>query len=214
MRRMLLGAAIMLLALVVWPTSAALAEEKPITVPLSYIANLSNTGATTATGTAEIWRIDAEVRLTTQGMMILPAGQVYALWLVNPQAGRFLPVSRFNVASDGSASLDVSLQGSIADTYTLVLVTVQPDPQSNHSVPSAKYAIVGFFPGNAAIQQQVTQLPDTGQYAQHPPFEPASAIVPDNPAPASGDGNPWLPAVPLAVAALSFAFVLRKRRSA
>jgi hypothetical protein len=200
------------LGLLVWPLGAVYAEEKPIAVPLSYIANLSNTGVATATGMASVWRTDAEVRLTVQGLAVLPTGQTYAVWLVNPSAGRFLSVGRFAVASNGSATVDVSLKGSIAADYSLVLVTVQPDPQTDTHTPSNKYAIVGFFPQNTAIQQQVKHLPDTGQNAEHPPFEPASAIVPEVSSAAGSDKNPGMVAVPLAIAALSIAFVLRRTR--
>jgi hypothetical protein len=209
MRRMLIFVGIGL-CLLAWPVGSARAEEKPISVPLSYIANLSNSGATTATGTAEIWRTDAEVRLTVQGMTVLPTGQTYAVWLVNPQAGHFLPVSRFKVDATGAATLDVSMQGSIADEYTLVLVTVQPDPQKDTHTPSTKYAIVGFFPQNNAIQQQVKHLPDTGEHAEHPPFEPASAIVPEKTTTGQSE-NPYI-YVPLAIAAISILFLMRRTR--
>ncbi len=211
MRRMFFMVAIGL-CLLAWPVGAAHAEEKPIAVPLSYIANLSNTGATTATGSAEVWRTDAEVRLTTQGLTALPKGQTYAVWLVNPTAGQFLPVGRFAVASDGSATMDVSLKGSIATGFSLVLVTVQPDPQTDTHTPSHSYAIVGFFPQNTAIQQQVKHLPDTGQNAVHPPFEPSSAIVPETTPATGGNGNQGMAYIPLGIAALSIAFVLRRGR--
>jgi hypothetical protein len=142
---------------------------------------------------------------------VLPTGQIYALWLVNPTAGRFLPVGRFAAAQDGSAALDVSLKGSVPDGFSLVLVTVQPNPQADTATASNKYAIVGFFPQNTAIQQQVKHLPDTGEHAQHPPFEPASAIVPDNPPTARGS-NPFGYAL-LVLAALSVAFLLRRNYS-
>ncbi len=208
----MLFAVVIGLCLCAWPLGAAHAEEKPITVPLSYIANLSNTGATTATGSADVWSTYAEVRLTTQGLTVLPKGQTYALWLVNPSAGRFLPVGRFAVDRTGAATLDVSMKGSLAVGYSLVLVTVQPDPQTDTHAPSSRYAIVGFFPQNSAIQQQVKHLPDTGQHAEHPPFEPASAIVPETVSAAGGKENAGLAYVPLGIAALSIAFVLRRGR--
>lgn len=203
---------IMGIALTCWlaaalPMGAARAEEKPIQVPLSYIINLSNTGSPTAVGSAAVWQIDAEVRLSVQGMLPLPKGSIYGLWLVNPQAGHFLPISNFEVSSDGTALLDVSLAGSLSPNYTMVLVTVQPDPDPHHGVPSNKFSIAGFFPGNTAIQHQVHYLPDTGQYAQHPPFE--TGITPDVAAPLVAP-NPWLPYAPLALAMLSFAFVWRR----
>ena len=199
------------LAVVLWlalPTSPAHAEEKPIQVPLSYIVNLSNTGSPTAIGSAEVWRTDAEVRLAAQGLAPLPAGSIYAIWLVDPHAGHFMPIGRFNVSSTGSAVIDVSLTGSIAPNYTMVLVTVQSDPDPHRGVPSNKYVIEGFFPGNSAVQHQVKYLPDTGQYAQHPPFE--TTITPDTSTPPAANANPWLPMAPLCLALLSFGFVFRR----
>jgi hypothetical protein len=187
------------------------AEERPIDVPLSYIINLCNTGSPTAVGTAEVWQTEAEVKLTVQGLDPLRSGQIYALWLVNPQAGHFLPVGRFQVSAAGSALIDVSMQGSLDPAYSMVLVTVQPDPDPHRGVPSSNYVIAGFFPGSQAVQKQVKYLPDTGQYAQHPPFE--TTITPDNPpAPAStAQTTPrWLAYAPLLVALLSIAFVTRR----
>jgi len=203
-------ALLLLLAAALALTGApAHAEERPVDVPLSYIVNLSNTGSPTAVGTAEVWQTDAEVKLTVQGLDPLPKGQVYALWLVNPHAGHFMPVGRFSVSATGNALIDVSLQGSLDGGYSMVLVTVQADPDPHRGVPSSKYAIAGFFPGSQAVQKQVKYLPDTGQYAQHPPFE--TGITPDNPpAQASPATSRWLPYAPLLVALLSFAFVMRR----
>jgi len=203
----------MLIGLTLWPgilAPSARAEEAPITVPLSYIVNLSNWGPTTATGTAQVWRTEAEVRLNVAGLSVL-TGQRYACWLVNMQAGAFLAVGRFNVGNDGTATLDVSMQGSVPDGYTTVLITVQPDPETKQGTPSKLYSIAGFFPGNAAIQHQVQHLPDTGQYAEHPPFE--SAIQPDKPAPTTtGSSANLLPYVPLALGIASIIFVMRRQK--
>jgi hypothetical protein len=185
----------------------ARAEETPIQVPLSYIINLSNTGSPTAVGTAEVWQHEAEVRLSAQNLTPLPAGSIYAVWLVDPQAGHFLAVGRFNVSHDGTAVLDVSLPGSLATSYSMVLVTLQPDPDPHRTVPSNKYVIEGFFPGNTAVQHQVKYLPDTGQYAQHPSFE--TTITPDAPA-STPATNPLLGFALLALAFLSFGYVARR----
>ncbi len=205
---------ILLVGFALWlraPAQVARAEEAPITVPLSYIVNLSNWGPTTATGTAQVWRTEAEVRLNVAGLPVL-TGQSYACWLVNQQAGAFLAVGRFNVGDDGTATLDVSMPGSIPDGYTTVLITVQPDPETKKGTPSKLYSIAGFFPGNAAIQHQVQHLPDTGQYAAHPPFE--STIQPDNPStakPAESSAS-LLPYVPLALGVASIIFVMRRQK--
>jgi hypothetical protein len=188
----------------------ARAEEQPITVPLSYITNLSNFGATTAVGSAEIWRQEAEVKLSVQGMTVLPANEAYGVWLVDMQHGTFELVGRFHVSQTGAALLDESLPGSIADNYSLLLVTVQPQPDPHPNVPSTRFSVAGFFPGNTAIQQQVHNLPDTGQYAQHPPFE--TVITPDAPATPVGP-PPWLPYAPLAIGLLCILFVTRRTLS-
>jgi hypothetical protein len=202
-----------LAALLALGGAPARAEEQPIAVPLSYITNLSNFGATTATGSAEIWRQEAEVKLSVQGMTVLPAQESYAAWLVDMQHGSFELVGRFHVSQTGAALLDESLPGSIADTYSLLLVTVQPQPDPHANVPSTRFSIAGFFPGNSAIQQQVHNLPDTGQYAPHPPFE--TVITPDAPAtPSAPAGSPpWLPYAPLAVGLLCTLFVTRRTLS-
>lgn len=184
----------------------ARAEEAPVNVPLAYIPNLSNWGPTTAVGTASVWRIDAEVRLSVQGLPVL-AQQVYGLWLVNPQAGRFLAVGRFNVGGDGTAQLDVSLPGSVPDGYSMVLITVQPDPEPKHSVPSALYSIAGSFQGNTTAKQQIQHLPDTGTHAQHPPFaQPAQPT----PTPTLNLGE-WL-ALLLGLLSLLFVALKTKKR--
>jgi len=203
--------------LLLMPLSAR-AEELPLLVPLSYTVNLSNWGPTTATGTASVWRIDAEVRLKVQGLPVL-TGQLYACWLVDQQGGKFLAVGRFNVGSDGSAIVDVTLPGSLPSNYNAVLITVQPDPSSNKGAPSKLYSIAGFFPGNSAIQKQVNKLPDTGANAEHPPFEPPSAYgggVAETIAPAAvhvpAKPTSWLTYLPLLIAFISFGFVIRRSR--
>jgi hypothetical protein len=215
--RHLLSGLVLLIGLALWLgmwAPAARAEESPITVPLSYVVNLSNWGPTTATGTAQVWRTEAEVRLNVAGLPVL-TGQRYACWLVNTQAGAFLAVGRFNVGNNGAATLDVSMPGSVPDGYSTVLITVQPDPETKKGTPSKLYSIAGFFPGNAAIQHQVQHLPDTGQYAEHPPFE--STIQPDNPTSTTavkpvGSGANLLPYVPLALGIASIIFVMRRQK--
>jgi hypothetical protein len=168
----MLAAGILLagVVLLLSPISAQ-AEETPITVPLAYVVNYSNYGPTTATGTAEVWRNDAEVRLYVDGLPVL-SNQKYQCWLVNQKAGTFLQVgSPFNVSSNGSAVVDVALHGSLSSDYNMVLITIQPDPDITPGTPSKKYSIAGYYQGNSAVQQQVQHLPDTGANAEHPPFE-------------------------------------------
>ncbi len=197
----------MLLALVLPGGAAARAEELPVPVTLAYVINLSNAGSPFATGDAEVWRIEAEVRLTVRGMTSLPAGQIYALWLVNPTAGHFLSVGRFNVGSSGDATLDVSLPGSLDAGYTMLLVTIQTDPDPHKGVPSHAYSIAGFFPGNSAIQHQVKYLPDTSSHPQQTGITP-----PAQPSVADATSFPWLSLVPLGLALLCFTFVAFRTR--
>jgi len=189
------------LYLILGSVQAAHAEETPTLVPLSYIINLSNTGATTATGNAYVWRTEAEVRLHVDGMTVLPAKQKYACWLVDQQAGKFLSVGRFTVSAAGSATLDVTLPGSIPTNYTSVLITVQPEPDATPTVPSQLYSIAGFISGNVAIQKQVKQLPTT------------SSFINQTPAPTQPQNLfSWFVYAPLVLAAASFIFLLRRQR--
>lgn len=200
-----IGVLVSLLAL---SSPAARAEETPIAVPLSYITGLSNWGPTTAIGNALVWVHEAEVRVHVQGLPVLQ-NQMYGIWLVNTQQKRYLAVGRFNVASDGTALVDVSLPGSLPDGYSMVLITVQTDINSQQAQPSSQFSIAGYFPGNSAVQHQVHYLPDTGQFAQHPPCDVTQTCAPA-PAPSKPASTSWLHYLPMLLALLSFAFVLRR----
>lgn len=191
---------------------AVRAEETPISVPLSYITGLSNWGPTTATGNALVWVHEAEVRVRVQGLPVLQ-NQMYGIWLVNTQQKRYLAVGRFNVASDGTALVDVSLPGSLPDGYSMVVITVQTDINSQQSKPSSLFSIAGYFPGNSAVQHQVHYLPDTGEFAQHPPCD-VSQTCPTAPVPSKPGSTNWLHFVPMVLALLSFTFVLRRTLTA
>jgi hypothetical protein len=185
------------------------AEETPMSVSLSYVANLSNWGPKTATGAAEIWRNDAEVRLRVDGLTQLQ-NQAYSCWLANLQDGKFVLVGRFNVSANGSAVMDVTLKGSFPNGYTTVLVTVQPEPDSQSDKPSQLYSIAGFFPGTSA-QQKPTVLPSTGRYAEQPPFATQSLVEKSQ---VVQNGVPhWLSFAMLGISILSLAFVIRRQRT-
>jgi hypothetical protein len=207
---MMLGFLLCIAALL--PTVAR-AEEAPVDVPLSYIANFSNYGPTTATGTAEVWRKDAEVRLVVNGLPQLST-QKYACWLVNQQAGSFLTVGRFNVSSNGSAVIDVTLHGSLPAGYTMVLITVQPDPDTSTTTPSKLYSIAGYFQGNAPVATKVVHLPDTGVNAEHPTFSPLYK-PPAAAAASTFDGINWRHIISyglLAVSVACVALLIRRNR--
>lgn len=201
------------LSLLLFRVPVVYAEETPIKVPLTFVSSISNTGPTTATGIAYVWQIDFEVRVSVQGLPILQ-NQLYEAWLVNQQTGQYLSVGRFNVGTNGSATIDVSFPGHMPAGYSMVLVTVQPDPDPNKSQPTGARSIAGFFQGNSAIQNQVQHLPDTGINAQHPPFEPRWAYDPSAPKPATTP----TPAQPLngvslallMIGVISLGFVLRR----
>jgi hypothetical protein len=185
------------------------AEETPMSVSLSYVANLSNWGPKTATGAAEIWRNDAEVRLRVDGLTQLK-GQAYSCWLANIQDGKFVLVGRFNVSANGSAVIDVTLKGSFPNGYTTVLITVQPEPDPQSDKPSQMYSIAGFFPGTSA-QERPTVLPSTGRFAEQPPFE-TQPLSSESQVKQAGSPH-WLPLAMLGISILSLTFVIRRQKS-
>jgi len=183
---LVIGLSIGLLVCITLLPTTAHAEETPVTVPLAYIANFSNYGPTTATGTAQVWRSDAEVRLIVNGLPMLST-QKYACWLVDQQAGLFLPVGRFNVSNNGSAVVDVSLHGSLPTGYNMVLITIQAEPDPNPNTPSKLYSIAGNFQGNSPVATTVQHLPDTGVNAVHPTFSPLYKAPDQSTQPTSSD---------------------------
>ncbi len=192
----------------------AYAEEQPISVPLTYISGFSNWGPTIATGSALVWPIAFEVRISVQKLPPL-TNQIYAAWFINPQTGSDMLIGRFNTASDGSAIIDESFPGHLATGYSMIMITVQPDTAAAaNTAPSNIRSIAGYFQGNSSIIQQVKHLPDTGPNAQHPPFEPRSAYSSASSTPAATSSAPWrttiLEYAALAVSLAALGYLLRR----
>lgn len=154
----------------------ARANGVPIRIPLAYVPGLSNAGPQDARGEAEISFSEALVRLDARGLTPL-AGEQYVIWLAKSGTNRAVAVGPLTVGPDGTAGYTGKLAGLDSYDYDLVILTLEPQPDT-HPTPSEKRSIGGFFqpikrteqaaPGIASDTMPAT-LPNTGEPAPAAP---------------------------------------------
>jgi hypothetical protein len=183
---------------------AAFADAMPIQLVLLYMPNVSNTGATDATGIAELVMQEGEVRIKTADLPRLDGDQRYVAWAVNSSNNNFLKLGAFNTAeSTGAIDYETVLPDAIPDKHwNLLLVTVEDNADATH--PSSKHSIAGVFPSPDNAPLPVV-LPNTGG-------DPDAPYVPP-----TNDRPVWL--VTAGLAALTFiggsaaGYVLGRKRA-
>jgi hypothetical protein len=166
------------LSLLVIHPHAARANGVPIRIPLSYLSGLSNWGPRNAQGEAEISYAEAIIKIDAQGLTPLK-NENYQLWLVKTGTNRAVPIATFNAPADGIVGYTGKIDGLDGYDYDLVILTVEPTPDSDPS-PSDKRSIGGFFaplkkpdPAAPALSGDTmpTMLPNTGDVLP-PPAKP------------------------------------------
>jgi hypothetical protein len=157
----------------------ARANGVPIRVPLSYLAGLSNWGPPEARGEAELSFAEALIRVDVRGLPALKNEQ-YQLWLGKSGTNKATPAGVFTVAPDGIGGYTGKLTGLDGYEYDLILITVEPSPDTDPA-PTAKRSIGGFFTpikkqesaGGIASDVQPATLPNTGE-------APAANVQPES----------------------------------
>ena len=163
----LLAVAVLLCAALFAP-GAARANGVPTRIDLSYLANLSNFGPTSATGEAELSYAEGIIRIDARGLQPLDKG-AYGIWLVKSSANSSINVGFFNAAGDGSASYSGKLPQLTDYDYDLILLTAQPVADTSVP-PSDQRAIGGYYTpiqkpdsnAQVAADTQPGTLPNTG----------------------------------------------------
>jgi hypothetical protein len=180
----LLMVAVLLCAAVLAPRSVR-ANGVPTRIDLSYLANLSNFGPSTATGQAELSYAEGIIRIDARGLQPLDKG-AYGVWLVKSSANSSINVGFFNAAGDGSATYSGKLPQLTDYDYDLILLTAQPIADTSVP-PTDQRAIGGYYtpiqkpdsnPQVAADTQPGT-LPNTGDLPDAAIATPPPAGNPD-----------------------------------
>ena len=117
--------------------------DRTIAVGLGY-ADSTNFGPETASGSALIDTVIGRVELSVSGMPEL-SGDLYEGWLrgggEDPQS-----LGTFNTSATGAALQSVTLGDLTGSTFERVVVTVEPDPDSDPDVPDVRETISGDIP--------------------------------------------------------------------
>jgi hypothetical protein len=179
------------------------ADAAPVQLILMYMPGVSNTGAKSASGVAELVMSEGEVRIKTADLSRLDGDSQYVAWLVNSTTNDFERLGVFNTAaSTGAVDYEIVETDAIPDKdWNLLLVTVEDSATPDS--PSTKHSIAGVFP-SADNQPLPVLLPNTGG-------------APDEPYQAPDAGRPeWLSVAGLAalVGSITFGtgFVLGHKR--
>lgn len=155
MRRLLATIAGIFLAASV--VSGALANGTPVKIDLTKINGVTNFGAPTARGVAEITVVEGDTKVTVTGLERL-TNELYQAWLVNTKTGDRVPIAKFNTTADG-----VAVQNSVValgnKEYDLFVVTVEPEPDPSPDA-DGRIVLAGYWPKRepAATQTAIANL--------------------------------------------------------
>lgn len=133
------------------------ANGKPVTIYLSFLPEFSNTGAETATGTANVSIGEAWVDLTADGLPQLQ-GEQYEGWLQEAETGKRFSVGKFNADADGHVAYYVQLDNIPVADYQYFLITIEPDPDPSPDA-DARITIAGLFPNPQLVEVTPTPVP-------------------------------------------------------
>jgi hypothetical protein len=137
------------------------ADAAPVQLVLLYMPSVSNTGAKSASGVAELVMSEGEVRIKTADLARLDGDSRYVAWLVNSTTNDFQRLGAFNTAaSTGAVDYETVESDAIPNKdWTLLLLTVEDSatPES----PSSQHSIAGVFP-TADNEPLPVLLPNTG----------------------------------------------------
>jgi hypothetical protein len=158
MRRILVAVAVLLAT--AFSTTTVLADATPIQLMLLYVADVSNTGTTGASGVAELVLPEGEVRLSATDLPALEGSNRYVAWLVNSESNQYLRLGSFNANAENAVHFEDVLPDAIPNkNWNLLLVTVESE--LSPSRPSNQHSIAGVFP-RSDREAPPQLLPNTG----------------------------------------------------
>ena len=147
--------------LAVLSIAGVFADATPVQLVLLYMPNVSNDGATGASGIAELLLPEGEVRINAANMPHLDGERRYVAWVLNSSNSEFLRLGSFNsTAATGAVRYETVLPDAIPSRpWNMLLVTVEDNDHPAH--PSGSHSIAGIFP-RAEGEPLPAVLPNTG----------------------------------------------------
>jgi hypothetical protein len=152
------------------------ANGNPVSIVLSYVNGVSNTGPTSATGVAELVPREGEARVTVAGLNKL-SGEQYVVWIMNSATNERMGIGGFNTDDNGVGKLEQFTRDAWPDKgWDTVYVSIEaagaiPAQSSNRRTIAGKWPIPGTQQGAGAP----AELPATGGV---PVQAPAPATAP------------------------------------
>lgn len=135
-----------IIAVALLTTAVVLANGVPVRLFLNYLPDTSNWGPQTATGSAMVGVGDGFVQLSVTGLPVLN-GERYTVWLLPQDGSDWLPIGTFNVEETGTGDFGWTPEVFPYQEYYLIVVTVEPDPDSDGK-PDSRISLVGHFPNS------------------------------------------------------------------
>ena len=148
------------------------ANGAPVTIFLNYMPGVSNWGSQTATGTAVVAVGDGEVALEVTGLARL-TDEHYEVWLESREERELYSVGKFNVDPQGIGRLNVLLDTLPYQEYRMLLISVEPDPDSDPTIGERK-SLAGLFPNEAVVQLTSPVTTATPEAAERPAYLPVT----------------------------------------
>ena len=170
-----------IIAVALLTTTVTLANGVPVRLFLNYLPDTSNWGPQTANGSAMVGVGDGFVQLSVTGLSHLD-GERYTAWLLPQDGSEWVRVGTFSIDETGAGDFGWTPEVFPYQEYHLMVVTVEPDPDSDGK-PDSRISLVGHFPNSEAIltapasssaaresevEERPARLPVTGGVLQPP----------------------------------------------
>jgi hypothetical protein len=148
------------------PAQLAHANGNPVSIVLSYLNGVSNTGPTSATGVAELVPREGEARVTVAGLNKL-SGEQYVVWIMNSATNERMAIGGFNTDDNGVGKLEQFTRDAWPDKgWDTVFVSIEaagaiPAQSSNRRSIAGKWPVPGSQQGTQGAGAP-SELPATG----------------------------------------------------
>lgn len=130
-------------------SAPAAANGAPVKIFLNYLPELSNYGATSASGVAQVSIGEAWVDLEAEGLPQL-AGVQYEAWLVTSD-DQMISLGTFNSDADGRVDYFAEFDDIPVLDYRFFVISVESVPDTNPDQADPRRSIAGVFP-NARLE--------------------------------------------------------------